>query len=305
MSSIQEQMVRDVDNPLIIYHGNCFDGFTAAWAVRKFFIEERGVEVECHPVVYPEAGQLTELPDCNDRHVFMVDFCVSRKQLIQLRKEAQSLLVLDHHKTHEEACSGLPFCVFDMRRSGAGIAWDWFFAERERPWLVNYVEDRDLWKFDLFRSETINAFIMCREMTWENWDEMAAMPPAEAQVLGSGAQLYLERYVRDMRKVARRVDFPIEPNAQCTHSMGGCGCSFYRGIPVVNAPYLGTSELVGSLAEDEPSTFAVGWFQRADGLYQYSLRSKGDFDVSELAKRFGGGGHAKAAGFTVKERVHG
>lgn len=34
------------------------------------------------------------------------------------------------------------------------------------------------------------------------------------------------------------------------------------------------------------------------------LRSRGDFDVSALAKAFGGGGHAKAAGFTVPKRIH-
>jgi len=43
--------------------------------------------------------------------------------------------------------------------------------------------------------------------------------------------------------------------------------------------------------------FAVGWFQRCDGMFQYSLRSRGEVDVSEVAKRFGGGGHVKAAGF--------
>ncbi|NIV11578.1 MAG: bifunctional oligoribonuclease/PAP phosphatase NrnA, partial [Aliifodinibius sp.] len=32
----------------------------------------------------------------------------------------------------------------------------------------------------------------------------------------------------------------------------------------------------------------------------YSLRSRGDFDVSALAERFGGGGHKNAAGFRVK-----
>jgi nanoRNase/pAp phosphatase (c-di-AMP/oligoRNAs hydrolase) len=30
-----------------------------------------------------------------------------------------------------------------------------------------------------------------------------------------------------------------------------------------------------------------------------SLRSKGDFDVSAIAKRFGGGGHKNAAGFNI------
>lgn len=37
-----------------------------------------------------------------------------------------------------------------------------------------------------------------------------------------------------------------------------------------------------------------------DNEYKVSLRSKGDADVSEVAKSFGGGGHRNAAGFTVK-----
>ena len=42
----------------------------------------------------------------------------------------------------------------------------------------------------------------------------------------------------------------------------------------------------------------------SDGRFQYSLRSRGDFDVSELAKKHGGGGHKGAAGFVVDELVH-
>ena len=53
-------------------------------------------------------------------------------------------------------------------------------------------------------------------------------------------------------------------------------------VPMVNAPYICISELVGKLAESAP--FAVGWFQRSDGLYAYSLRSRGPdgVDVSEM-----------------------
>ena len=36
-------------------------------------------------------------------------------------------------------------------------------------------------------------------------------------------------------------------------------------------------------------------------LVIYHLRSKGEFDVSEIAKGFGGGGHRNSAGFTVTE----
>lgn len=40
--------------------------------------------------------------------------------------------------------------------------------------------------------------------------------------------------------------------------------------------------------------------QRENGQIKASLRSRGDFDVSKLAKKFGGGGHKKAAAFKIK-----
>ncbi|HXT50409.1 MAG TPA: DHHA1 domain-containing protein, partial [Thermoanaerobaculia bacterium] len=37
----------------------------------------------------------------------------------------------------------------------------------------------------------------------------------------------------------------------------------------------------------------------ADGRYKVSLRSSGDVDVEQVARRHGGGGHKNAAGFTT------
>ena len=51
--------------PLCIYHGNCADGFTAAWAVHGKF----GDQLDYHPGIY---GQ--EPPDVTGRDVVMVDF---------------------------------------------------------------------------------------------------------------------------------------------------------------------------------------------------------------------------------------
>jgi len=50
--------------------------------------------------------------------------------------------------------------------------------------------------------------------------------------------------------------------------------------------------------------FSVSYCDRADGKRSYSLRSRNGFDVSVVAKAFGGGGHHKegkggAAGFTL------
>jgi hypothetical protein len=178
--------------------------------------------------------------------------------------------------------------VFDMGRSGAGITYDELF-EDERPPLVDYVEDRDLWRFKLPASKEINAYIGSYDQTFRRWSDISGILRQESEraVVGGSAILRsVDRYCQEMAKQA------------FIARLGS------HDAPCVNAPYINTSELVGHLAERVPALFAFGWFQRGDGLYQYSLRSRGPFDVSELAKQFGGGGHKNAAGFTVEELVH-
>jgi phosphoesterase RecJ-like protein len=50
---------------------------------------------------------------------------------------------------------------------------------------------------------------------------------------------------------------------------------------------------------------AVAFFKDADhGQWRVSLRSKGPVDVGAIARSFGGGGHANAAGCTVQGELH-
>jgi hypothetical protein len=79
--------------------------------------------------------------------------------------------------------------------------------------------------------------------------------------------------------------------------------SLHFDIPVVNASHWGNSHLLNSIADGHP--FVLSYFRRNDGKYQYSARvsSESGFDVSKLAKSFGGGGHVKASGFTLDREI--
>lgn len=263
---------------LVIYHGNCLDGFTSAWVASVIY----GDSAEYVPGIYGQPP-----PDVTGREVLIVDFSYPRAILLDMHAKAKSLRVLDHHKTAQADLEGLDFCLFDMNRSGAGIAQDELLAGKNP--LVAYVQDRDLWRFELPKSKEINAWISSFDQTFENWHSMnqqlhQSLGPAIEQ--GAALLRAVDRYCQEMAKQARVTQL--------------CG---YR-VQVVNAPYINTSELVGHMAEIDPDLFAAGWFQRSDGKYQYSLRSRGAFDVSAVAKQFGGGGHKNAAGFTVEKLVH-
>jgi hypothetical protein len=118
-----------MQKPLVIYHGKCPDGMTAAWAVRKALGEGD----------YVPANHGDAPPDVAGRDVVIVDFSYRRAIMEAMFAEAKSLLVLDHHKSAEAELADLPFATFDMGRSGAGMAWDWFHPGQPRPALVNLV----------------------------------------------------------------------------------------------------------------------------------------------------------------------
>ena len=267
--------------PLVIYHADCRDGFCAAWVCRQVLSD-----AEFHAAHYG-----TEPPDAAGRDVFVVDFSYPRAVMERMAAEAGNLLVLDHHVTAQEALAGLPFARFDMNRSGAGMAWDHFFPRKKRPWIVDYVEDRDLWRNSLPHTHEANAWISCLSFDFKIWSRWAfgvgveGAPAALADAIRAGEFVLAktDRYVEAIGKNARLVRFAD------------------LVVPCVNAPQFDISELLSGLAEKSPSGVALGWWQRNDGMFQYSLRSRGVVDVSALAKRYGGGGHRLAAGFQIPQ----
>lgn len=264
------------DPTVVIYHASCYDGFTAAWLLHQEFPEARYV-----PWGY---GEKHDLSETEGGRVLMVDFSLPREEMLELERLAEVFFCLDHHKTAEAALEGLDFCEFDMERSGCQMAWDWLRPGETRPWLVDRVADRDLWRFEHpVETPRVHAFLSSLPMTWDSWDGARLM--ARQDVLSAGAAVMgaIDRYCEKVTLASARIRSSIHGEAI-----------------VANAPYLNSSELCSYMLEQagDEAEFAVVWFQRADGSIQYSLRSRGDFDVSEVAKAYGGGGHKNAAGFT-------
>lgn len=57
--------------------------------------------------------------------------------------------------------------------------------------------------------------------------------------------------------------------------------------------------IVNQLRITKGTEVAVFIYENMDGSFKVSTRVNGDFNVAELAMHFGGGGHVKAAGFTM------
>ena len=270
--------MKDVDT--IIYHGDCPDGFCAAFVAQKVHPEARLV-----PATY---GKTLDDAVVSGRRVLVVDFSWPREETLRLHALSESMTILDHHKTAQSALEGLDFAVFDMERSGAQLAYDYCIRDGRpvedsggsRPWYVDYVADRDLWLWTLPESKAVSAFIMALPHTIAAWNVLDSMNVDEAIASGKGARAHVEHYIE-------KVTAQAYPGKWQGYS-----------VSIVNAAYPNISDVGNALCE-QGAQVGLGWFIRGDGLMQFSLRSIGDIDVSALAKQQGGGGHKNAAGFQI------
>jgi oligoribonuclease NrnB/cAMP/cGMP phosphodiesterase (DHH superfamily) len=145
---------------LVLYHAECADGFGAAWALWKRYPTSRFL-----PVKHGEPP----LQNLGGERIVIVDFSYPRPVLERLAKEAASLLVLDHHITAQQALSDLPYAYFDQTRSGAVLAWQWAH-DAPVPWLLQYIQDKDLWQWALPHSREISAALASYPFDFALWD---------------------------------------------------------------------------------------------------------------------------------------
>lgn len=288
-----------------LYHEGCFDGFTAAWAVwRKYqdwcfipvnygqpvpdLLEVYKAQRAAGSFPIPDPIDLSDgpvyVPEIN--HVVLVDFSYPPAELHVLADVAEFVTVIDHHKSAIEKLQGFyrpnVTMVLDVNFSGARLTWDHFHTGQLVPNLVEYVEDRDLWRWKLTKSQEINAWIRTLPFEFVEFDEAHVQlrhPEGFAAAVAAGDAVLRSdrRYVEAACKAARRITF-----------MG-------VEVPIVNASIL-QSEIGNKLAEGH--WFSLVWSVGADGRVLHSLRSVASgIDVSEIAKPYGGGGHRGAAGF--------
>ncbi len=285
--------------PLVLYHANCWDGFCAAWIARKAL-----GDIDAVPVQY---GQEPPIDQCG-RDVYILDFSYPRGEMRNILSQSMFVCVLDHHKTAQAELAGLvdefvqrpdlinnipgsklPFIHFDMNKSGGRLAWEYFCTDSQSswancpvPWLVDYTEDRDLWRHKLDWSREINAWLRSWPLDFDLWDNFAMVGPGcekwDMRIDAGNAIIRREKQILDDHiRHARETEMDEHK------------------VLVVNATVL-FSDIAGELAKGKP--FGACYFDRQDGKRQWSLRSdKNGVDVSEIAKRHGGGGHRNAAGF--------
>lgn len=293
---------------VIGYHANCIDGFTSAWVAHNWIrygnLQVPEENIHCIPLAYQDDAAMDTLINmmetlesdttCSHFDVMILDFSVPYADLELWTSEFTKLeraYVIDHHASAIRQYEELPketesiTLYLSIEHSGAQLTWNFLYdILSEVPQLVQYVSDYDTWQKKLLDVDEINAVLRVTPKTFSDWDLLAASMETSVNFYhivekGRAIRAYHDSIVTDLIKTAT----PIEL----------CG---EKGLAVNCSRHFASD--VGHALAVKSGTFGACWYQDTE-VTKFSLRSAGDYDVSVLAEKFGGGGHKGAAGFVL------
>ncbi len=156
----------------IVYHSPCADGFAAALSAwMKLGYSYEGQEVKYLPTNYGKPLPFDVEILTKEDTIYVVDFCFTREQILDIEQRVKSIFVLDHHVTHKKNLDGLEhLSKFDMNKSGAMLAWEYFNSSTHIPNLIKNVQDRDIWTHELPSSEYVYCALNTYQMEFEVWE---------------------------------------------------------------------------------------------------------------------------------------
>ena len=240
-----------------------------------------------------------------DERVYIVDFSVEPNSMRELLRITKDITWIDHHKTAIEKYKDFEYDIRGIRYDGvAGCMLTWCYLElmtdggtgkitafdiqmtEYAPKFTKLIADWDVWKFKY--GEYTKCFMASFESrnfhpTCGTWIALLMDDEKECQRMAKEGIAMLRYRDGFAKNYISRFGFETEIDGHDAFAMnlGNCSSEFFKSLP-----------------EGAYDIFIAFCF---DGeLWTVSLYSK-TVDVSEIAKKYGGGGHKGAAGFVTKE----
>jgi oligoribonuclease NrnB/cAMP/cGMP phosphodiesterase (DHH superfamily) len=263
----------------VIYHASCLDGFASAYV---FWLKYKNENIEFIPAHYGDA-----VPNIEDSAIYMVDFSYKKDTVLQLMLQGNIVWHIDHHKTAITELIDVPnlqrWC--DVEQSGCALAWSFVFPDAPLPPLLKRIQDRDLWRFEYMDTKAICAGLYLKKWDFNLWHTYMYEMEELAEIGG----IIIDMDNVEIERIIKR-EIPIVVDGEIVI---GYSC-----------PPKYISEVGNRASIDKP--YSISYYDIAEKRV-YSLRSNKNnpeaVDVSEIASKFGGGGHKHAAGFSVPMKM--
>ena len=267
----------------IFYHGTDMDGKCAGAIAYFFYKNVNNTEAECIPINYNHNFPFDDI--CMNENVIIVDFSLQKEgEFEKLLDITKNIIWIDHHKTAIERHKDIGNRIKGLRnitKSGCELTWEYFYPGDKMPEIVKLLGDYDTWTFKYgdrtrFLQDGIRLFNTKPDDY--NWIIWLADNASLGEVIAKGEICfdYRKNYYAGLIKAwSFFVDFEGYKCVAC--NAGSVSSQLFDSVEVdfdIMMPFV------------------------FDGKqWTVSLYTTKNIDVSEIAKKYGGGGHKQAAGF--------
>lgn len=269
----------------ICFHHNDEDG-RASGAIVRYAL---GKEVHLVEVDYDDLTIPWPLVEKASK-VIVVDFSFPPQEMQKLAT-GREFIWIDHHISaikEMEKASAQWAGIRDINEAACVLTWKFFFPTRAVPRAIVLVGDRDIWRWAEKDTGAFGEGLYVRDTRAENdslWQPLLENDPKVLnEILKEGARLR-EIRLDEINALVERRGFEVK--------------FFGERTLAINAPGNGDLGQRGRDLGYEIVYCYEDQMQQGVLSTNVTLFSK-EVDVSVIAKKFGGGGHAHAAGFSFK-----
>jgi uncharacterized protein len=225
--------------------------------------------------------------------VIVVDFSFPVDEMVELA-EGRELVWIDHHKSaiaeFSEMADNWPG-IRDVSEAACVLAWKYFFPERPVPKAIVLLGDRDIWRWAEKETGPFNESLYNQDHDAGNaafWKPLLENDrPTLEKMIEEGTwlrKINLRKVDRTMTARSFEVRFDghstLAVNAKGNGDIGDYGRD--HGYEII---YCYIDQIQNGVLTTNVTLFSA------------------KVDVSVIARRYGGGGHAGAAGFSFPRRA--
>ena len=280
----------------VFFHKADLDGF-ASCAIVRYAINEKLNMIGCH---YGDSLDLSKF-DKEDT-VIMVDFSFSPEIMLKIKESVKEFIWIDHHKSaiansEKNGYSDLPG-LRDMEYAACELTWKYMMENETMPIAIQYLGRFDIWdhkdpKVLYFQEgmKSLKVIYPTLKDTRELWSRLIENDEALIQeILIKGQIIYEDMKTRNAR-LCDKNSYVIE----------------FEGLRLlaVNQPNVNAKFFESKYDPKKHDAMCAFSYKPEHGKWVVSLyTTHHNVNILAVATKFGGGGHAKACGFSLnKEEI--
>lgn len=310
-----------MNNLVKVFHHNDLDGEGVKVVATAYFGEENVVATRCtNESVNRDISEFILSGDYIHYHTIIVGDLSFDKGVAEIISKNENLrekfIVVDHHKT-ALWLNDYPFCTIEVERNGLKasgtsslyeILWELGFSlqpkynEYALKFFCEKVRRYDTWDwFNIYKDEKANMlnqllFMQGYEDFHKSINEKLTAPLQRFHE-GEWAGLFTHSELTVLKNETKRMENYIESKLE-TVQFGQYEGSVYGYVFAEQF----TSQLGNAIANKLENEIDFAMIIDIS-KNKVSLRSIGEFDVSLIAKKFDGGGHKNASGFSTHHNL--